>query len=244
MTKSQLESIVKSIVKQEISNLIKNPKFIQLIKNSILQETLTPGVRQTPVQQRPAPRNTRPQNRNMAGDVLSDVNYASQNNYQTERRKPSGKIKEVLRQKIQSDDLGLETDFWGDEFKSPGNNRVVVPEYIKNNPLMQQTAMEMAYQTQAQNYDHRDDNAILREVTSGIGFEMPTTDNYRDIDYSVNGAQVVNEFRGTTSSAMGEISSRYNEQVAEVMDGPSVMDLSENAKRKFSFLNKDYGELI
>ena len=120
MTKQQLESIVRNVVRQELSSLIKNPKFIKLITSSILQETLKNNQRQEVAPQRQVKK--RPAS--MANDILSDVNYASQNNYQTERKKPSGKIREILKQKVQRDDLSLESDFWGDEFSAPQRQQV------------------------------------------------------------------------------------------------------------------------
>jgi len=239
MTKQQLESIVRNVVRQELSSLIKNPKFIKLITSSILQETLKNNQRQEVAPQRQVKK--RPAS--MANDILSDVNYASQNNYQTERKKPSGKIREILKQKVQRDDLSLESDFWGDEFSAPQRQQVEVPEYIKNNPLMAQTAKEMMYQAKVQQNTHVDDRMILGQLTSGMNFEQPVTDDYRAIDSSVQNAQVLGESRDQ-GSAFGQLSSMYNDQYSEVMNGPSVMDLSENAKRKFSFLNRDYGELI
>lgn len=158
MTKQQLESIVRNVVRQELSSLIKNPKFIKLITSSILQETLKNNQRQEVAPQRQVKK--RPAS--MANDILSDVNYASQNNYQTERKKPSGKIREILKQKVQRDDLSLESDFWGDEFSAPQRQQVEVPEYIKNNPLMAQTAKEMMYQAKVQQNTPVDDRMILR----------------------------------------------------------------------------------
>lgn len=244
MTKQQLESAIRTIVRQELSSLIKNPKFIQMISQSILQETLTRQPKPVQQKQKPRPR----QSSNMGGDIFSDVNYAAQNNYQTEKNRKSSRVQETLRRKVKEDNLSLESDFWGDELgPAPRRQNMTVPDYIKNDPIMAATANEMRYGGGPRQNTPANDNMILRQVTSGVGFENPDelTDDYRSIDSSVRNAQPLNEsYGGNQGSAMSRVSELQNEQFAEMDSGPSVMDLSPAMKSRFAFLNRDYGELI